>query len=82
MAEVFPELFGPMNTTGFPSSISTFSNRLKLRMDSFVNMVKFLDPRVRHPFRHLQNHVGVKQEPAHFVSSSINGMGRRDFLAP
>ena len=40
-AEVFPELFGPMNTTGFPSSISTWPNLLKLRMMSLVN-IRFL----------------------------------------
>ena len=38
MAEVFPELFGPMNTTGFPNSTSTSSKRLKLRAVSLVSM--------------------------------------------
>ena len=32
MAEVFPELFGPMKTTGFPNSTSTSPKRLKLRI--------------------------------------------------
>ena len=38
MAEVFPELFGPMNATGLPSSISTSSKRLKFRMVSLVSI--------------------------------------------
>jgi len=36
-AVVFPELFGPMKTTGLPSSISADVKRLKLRMVSFVS---------------------------------------------
>ena len=35
---VFPALFGPMKTTRSPSSISTSSNTLKLRMMSFVSI--------------------------------------------
>ena len=38
MAEVFPELFGPMNTTGFPNSTSTAPKRLKLRTVSLVSI--------------------------------------------
>ena len=43
IAEVFPELFGPMNTTGFPSSTSTSPKRLKLRMVSLVSIRYLLD---------------------------------------
>ena len=46
MAEVFPELFGPMNTTGLPSSISTSPNRLKFRMVSFVSIVDWVARRI------------------------------------
>ena len=38
MAEVFPELLGPMKTTGLPSSISTSPKRLKFRMTSLVSI--------------------------------------------
>ena len=38
MAEVFPELLGPKNTTGFPSSTSISPKRLKLRMVSLVSI--------------------------------------------
>ena len=38
IAEVFPELFGPMKTTGSPSSISTSPKRLKFRTVSFVSI--------------------------------------------
>ena len=39
MAEVLPELLGPTNTTGLPSSTSTSSNRLKFRTVSLVSIV-------------------------------------------
>ena len=38
MAEVFPELLGPMKTTGLPSSISTSPKRLKFWMTSLVSI--------------------------------------------
>ena len=38
MADVLPELLGPMKTTGLPSSISTDSKRLKLRTVRWVSM--------------------------------------------
>ena len=38
IADVFPELLGPMKTTGFPSSMSTSPKRLKLRIVRLVNM--------------------------------------------
>ena len=38
MAEVLPELFGPMKTTGLPNSISTSPKHLKLLMVSFVSI--------------------------------------------
>ena len=38
MAEVFPELLGPMKTTGLPRSISTSPKRLKFRMTSLVSI--------------------------------------------
>ena len=44
MAEVFPELLGPMKTTGFPSSISTLPKRLKLRMVSLVSIFAEIEP--------------------------------------
>ncbi len=44
MAEVFPELFGPMKTTGLPSSISTSPKRLKLRMVSLVSIGCYPSP--------------------------------------
>ena len=37
-AEVLPELFGPMNTTRWPSSMSTVSNRLKFRISRRVSI--------------------------------------------
>src|SRR3990172_5437536 len=37
-ADVFPELFGPMKTTGFPSSISSLPNFLKFLIVSFVSI--------------------------------------------
>src|SRR5947208_1647121 len=40
-AVVFPELFGPMNTTALPSSISACSNLLKFRIVSLVSMRLF-----------------------------------------
>ena len=42
MAEVLPELLGPMKTTGLPSSISTSPKRLKLRMVSLVSICQDL----------------------------------------
>jgi hypothetical protein len=36
-AVVFPELLGPMKTTGLPSSISALVKRLKLRIVSLVS---------------------------------------------
>ena len=38
IAEVFPELFGPLKTTGFPNSISTSPKHWKLRMVSMVSI--------------------------------------------
>ena len=38
-AVVLPELLGPMNTTGFPSSISTSPKFLKLRQINFVSIL-------------------------------------------
>ena len=51
MAEVFPELFGPMNTTGFPNSTSTSPKRLKLRMVSLVSIRDLLGDRRRSSVR-------------------------------
>ena len=50
IAEVLPELFGPMKTTGLPSSTSTSSKRLKLRMVRFVSTAP--PPRRSAPLRH------------------------------
>lgn len=36
-AVVLPELLGPMKTTGFPSSTSTWENLLKFRIATFVS---------------------------------------------
>ena len=47
MAEVFPELLGPIKTTGLPSSISTSPKRLKLRMVSLVSIRSY--PSIRQP---------------------------------
>ena len=47
MVELFPELLGPMKTTGFPSSISTSPKRLKLRMVSLVSIGGY--PSIRRP---------------------------------
>ena len=38
MAEVLPELFGPMKTTGLPSSTTSSPKRLKFRTVSLVSM--------------------------------------------
>ena len=38
IAEVFPELFGTLKTTGFPKSISTSPKHWKLRMVSMVSI--------------------------------------------
>ena len=38
MAEVFPELLGPMKTTALPRSIATSPKRLKFRMTSLVSI--------------------------------------------
>ena len=37
-ADVLPELFGPMKTTGLASGISTSQNRLKFRIVSLVSI--------------------------------------------
>ena len=41
IAEVFPELFGPMSTTGLPNSTSTSPKRLKLRIVSLVSIADY-----------------------------------------
>jgi len=38
LAVVLPELFGPTNPTGLPSSISASSKRLKMRMVILVSI--------------------------------------------
>ena len=38
MAEVLPELFGPMKTTGLPRSTTSSPKRLKFRTVSLVSM--------------------------------------------
>ncbi len=60
-ADVFPELFGPMNTTGLPRSTSTSPKRLKFRILIFVSIQPSTSQNIVAPWR---NH-GVSDPRTH-----------------